>query len=300
MKDVVGQVRLEFTCICNSLSISQMFMEEVRNTSSLEWKMQPSECARVNSLVLGNAPTSTQHDVKIAAFNIDPLNARDYYHVQNETRHTKHWRALATLDPSVAIPVKPALDACRHILFQFVHRGHISKVRSRQQCSLWGWNEQVFEAVFGPLRDTDNYQPVPTPACSSSTFEGAWGGRGGVYQAQISCQVGDKLRQWCSFEDWPQREGRTHFGCSVLASTTARFILELTAVFRCNPLRVPGRRTEICLLMTKATINSNKEINIQPPANKQQKPVRAGSIVVDTAHQYQVALLALKADLNAN
>ena len=260
--------------------------------------MDSVERVRINALLAGEDPPTTKHDSKIDDFTLDPCNAKDYFHARNVARHDKHWKSLATLSRTVSSPLQPALDSCRHIVFLFLHRGHISNVRSRQQTSIWGWTEQDFDAVFGSLRHHDKYQPVPPPSNSAPTFEAAWGGAG-VYQIQISCAPGDSLQRWCSFEDWPQRQGRTHFGCALLASTTLRFMLELTIVFTCNASRVVGRRTEVQLLMTKATINSKNELKFQPSPNKRQMPVRAASSAMDIAMTYMTALTALQQDLTA-
>ena len=298
MEDVITQVPAP-SYIPKLTLYSKVFMQEVRNTSSLEWHMQAEERARVVCALTGLSPPSTSHDKKVASFKADPLHASDYFQARNALRHDSHWKALSNLAPSKTSPVKPALDACRLIVFQFLHRGHISVVRSRQESSLWGWAESDFEAVFGSLRGVDSYEPVPSPTSSKSapTFEAAWGGTG-IYQSQISCPVGSKLEDWCSFEDWPQRDGRTHCGCALLASTTVRFLLELTILFRCNATRVAGRKTEVRLLMTKATFNSKKELKVQPPPSKKQTDVRAGLFAIEKAQTYMSALNVFKDELH--
>ena len=261
--------------------------------------MHPVETSRVDSIIAGDPPPTTLHDSKISQFKNDPLEATDYNNNQNCVRHTRHWRALATLAPCVTSQVQPCLDACRHLVFLFLHRGHVGIARSRQKTSMWGWTESQFEAVFGSLREDDGYQPLPQPPMPAPTYNAAWGGSG-VYQSQIVCQVGPKLQDWCSFEDWPQRKGRTHCGCALLASTTLRFLLELTIVFRCNSSRVVGRKTEVTLFMTKATFNSNHELRVQPHTSTKQLPVRAGPYAIEKALSYMCALKDVKESFNEN
>ena len=105
-------------------------------------------------MLSGQPPPKTMHDSKISEFKLNPFEAKDYYDSRNQLRHGRHWKALATLSACVSTETKPALDSCRLIVFQFLHRGDISKVRSRQQTSLWGWTEALFEAVFGCVNAT--------------------------------------------------------------------------------------------------------------------------------------------------
>ena len=269
-------------------------MIEVKHLSSLEWTMPQDERDRVSAILHCTTPPTTSHDLKIAAFANDPIDTNDNYHRTNAIRHKRHWEFLSSLAPCVTSEVQPALQNCRHVAFLFLHRGHISTVRSRQEVSLWGWTETQFEAVFGCLGQSDNYKPIPSPRLPATTFQAAWAGTG-VYQSQIFCGVGPQLQDWCSFGDWPQRHERTHCGCALLGSTTMRFILELTVVFTCNAARVVGRKTEVKMLLSKATLNSKLELNVQPAPNKTQLPIRTG----DALQKAQVYLTAMKEFKNA-
>ena len=264
--------------------------------------MDDSERARITSILTGAPTPVTSHDSKILSFTKNPLDAVDYHHHRNEARHSRHWQALASLAPCVTTPVQPALEACRHIVFMFLHRGQIGTVRTRQEVSLWGWTEQQFEAVFGSLRESGGYLPLPSPSTPATSFQAAWGGTG-VYQSQISCQVGSDLQEWCSFEQWPQRQGRMHCGCATLGCTTLRFLLELTVSFTCNPARVVGRKTEVTLFMTKATFNSKHVLKFHPVTNTHQLPLRIGAHANQKALSYMTALVeyrsALESKLNS-
>ena len=271
-------------------------MYEVKHSSSLQWTMLQDERDRVSAILNSTTPPTTSYDHKILSFIKDPLDSNDSNHRSHSARHIRHWKGLSTLSPCVLSEIQPALQACRHIAFLFLHRGHISTVRSRQEVSLWGWTEAQFESVFGCLRASDNYKPIPSPPSLATSFQAAWAGTG-VYQSQISCDVGTKLQDWCSFDDWPQRNERTHCGCALLASTTLRFIIELTVVFTCNSARVVGRKTEVKMLLSKATLNSKVELKVQPVPNKKQLPIRVDLGALEKAQSYMAAMSALRSSI---
>ena len=190
---------------------------------------------------------------------------------------------LATTEVHVA----PFKDLARALVLRVLVRGRAPKEFWRIRQQLYGWDENLFIAVFGELGAPTNPTVIPKRLNESFydnqplTFEGAWSERK-RRMIEIKCSLSPQLASWCSFEHIDHTKFNFH-GCAVI-DQAMRIVVELAVVFVCNTTRKLGVGTLVDIFVSTAIVNSKGNIRWPVMARwEPEKGVRTTDLEIKTA-----------------
>ena len=181
-------------------------MTEVPHSASLHWKLDESERARVHDAMTGRHQRySVDHEYSLIALHNDPLHAIDRIGSRTTTKHKAHWSRLEQLGVTSTSFVTPFLRFARQVVYNLLVCRHISVTSWRVEHSFFGWDENLFLAVFSSLGAVQDPSVLRRRQHKAVSFDAAWATQS-VYMKEILARPSIELENWCSFQDFKPRK----------------------------------------------------------------------------------------------